>query len=400
MKVDYVQRILNSRVYEVARETPLDEATALSARLGVRFLLKREDLQPVHSYKLRGAYNKMCRLTHAELENGVVCNSSGNHAQGVALSAEKLGVRAVVVMPATTPSIKVSAVKAYGASVILYGESYSDTYEELHRQIDEHGYTYIAPFDDPDVIAGQGTVAKEILEQRPEVDSIFVPIGGGGFAAGVSAYVKGVKPSVKVYGVEPDDSDCMARSIEAGHPVTVEHPGLFADGVCVKRPGDETFRICRECLDGVVRVKMSEICEATEDIFEATRSVCEPAGALGLAALKKTVKHGETAVAIISGANMNFASLYFVSADAAFARLKDEVLADGRVDLAEARYILSLLDESFTPSEPLARLMRLLRTAVGDGAVSEAQSQEIARALDETLNLQMTTAEERRRFMY
>ena len=398
--IDYVSRIESARVYDIARVTALDRARRLSDCLGANIYLKREDTQEVHSFKIRGAYQKMSGLSATERAKGVLAASAGNHAQGVALSAKVLGTKATIVMPETTPRIKIDEVASYGAEIVLKGETYSDAAEEAKRLVAEKGLMFIPPYDDPDVIAGQGTVAKEILEQCPEVGSIFVPIGGGGFAAGVSAYVKGVKPSVKVYGVEPDDSDCMARSIEAGHPVTLEHPGLFADGVCVKRPGDETFRICRECLDGIVRVSMSETCMATQDIFEATRSVCEPAGALGLAALKKTVKRGETAVAIISGANMNFASLSFVSADAAFARLKDEVLADGRVDLAEAQLILTLLDESLTPSEPLANLMKLLRTAVGNGSVSEGQSREIARALGETLNLQMTTAEERRRFMY
>ena len=397
---DYVARIESARVYDVARVTSLDLARRLSDRLGANVLLKREDTQEVHSFKIRGAYQKMSGLSAAERAKGVLAASAGNHAQGVALSAKVLGMKATIVMPETTPRIKSDEVASYGAEIVLKGETYSDAAEEAKRLVAEKGHTFIPPYDDPDVIAGQGTVAKEILEQRPDVDSIFVPIGGGGFAAGVAAYVKGVKPTVKVYGVEPDDSDCMARSLEAGHPVTVEHPGLFADGVCVRRPGDETFRICRACLDGVVRVRMSEICEATLDVFEATRSVCEPAGALGLAALTKTVKRGETAVAIVSGANLNFASLCFVSSDAAFARFRDEVLADGRVDLAEARRLLTLLDEVFTPSEPLVRLMKLLRTAVGDGAVSEAQSRDIARTLDETLNLRMRTAEERRRFMY
>ena len=397
---DYVSKIDAARVYDVARVTSLDRARRLSDRLGAEVLLKREDTQDVHSFKIRGAYNKMCRLSADELAKGVLAASAGNHAQGVALSAKKLGTKATIVMPETTPRIKYEEVASYGAEIVLKGETYSDAAEEAKRLVREKGLTFIPPYDDPDVIAGQGTVAKEILEQRPEVDAIFVPIGGGGFAAGVSAYVKGVRPSVRVYGVEPVDSDCMARSIEAGHPVTVERPGLFADGVCVRRPGDETFRICRACLDGIVRVTMSEICEATEDIFEATRSVCEPAGALGLAALKKTVKRGETAAAIVSGANMNFASLCFVSSDAAFARLKNEVLADGRVDLEEARYILKLLEEGFTPSAPIFRLMGLLRAAVDAGDVSEALSDEVARTLDEALNLRIMTAEERRRFMY
>ena len=398
--LDYVARIKTARVYDVARVTALDRARRLSDRLGAEVYLKREDTQDVHSFKIRGAYQKMSGLSAEERAKGVLAASAGNHAQGVALSAKVLGMKATIVMPETTPRIKSDEVASYGAEIVLKGETYSDAAEEAKRLVAERGLTFIPPYDDPDVIAGQGTVAKEILEQCPDVGAIFVPIGGGGFAAGVSAYVKGVNPSVKVYGVEPDDSDCMARSIEAGHPVTLEHPGLFAGGVCVKRPGDETFRICRECLDGIVRVTMSETCMATEDIFEATRSVCEPAGALALAALKRTVKRGETAAAIVSGANMNFASLYFVSSDAAFARLRDKVLADGRADLEEARYILGLLDESFTPSEPLARLMGLLRTAVGGGAVSEALSRDIARTLDEALNLRMVTAEERRRFMY
>ena len=397
---DYVSKIDAARVYEVARVTSLDRARRLSGRLGAEVYLKREDTQDVHSFKIRGAYQKMSGLSADELARGVLAASAGNHAQGVALSAQRLGTKATIVMPETAPRLKVEEVASYGAEIVLKGETYSDAAEEAKRLVREKGLTFIPPYDDSDVIAGQGTVAKEILKERPEVDAIFVPIGGGGFAAGVSAYVKGVRPSVRVYGVEPVDSDCMARSIEAGHPVTVEHPGLFADGVCVKRPGDETFRICRACLDGIVRVTMSETCMATQDIFEATRSVCEPAGALGLAALKKTVKRGETAVAIVSGANMNFASLCFVSSDAAFAWLKDEVLADGRIDLGEARYILGLLTESFTPSAPVSRLMGLLRAAVDAGSVSKAQSDEIARTLDEALNLQMVTAEERHRFMY
>ena len=397
---DYVACIDSARVYDVARVTALDRARRLSDRLGANVFLKREDTQEIHSFKIRGAYQKMSGLLAAERAKGVLAASAGNHAQGVALSAKVLGVKATIVMPETTPRIKIDEVASYGAEIVLNGETYSDAAEAAKRLVTEKGLTFIPPYDDPDVIAGQGTVAKEILGQRPDVNAIFVPIGGGGFAAGVSAYVKGVKPSVKVYGVEPDDSDCMARSIAAGRPVTLEHPGLFADGVCVKRPGDETFRICRTCLDGVVRVSMSETCQATEDVFEATRSVCEPAGALALAALKKTVKRGETAAAIVSGANMNFASLCFVSSDAAFARLKDEVLADGRVDPEEARHILKLLEEGFTPSAPISRLMGLLRAAVDAGDVSETLSDEIARTLDEALNLRIMTAEERRRFMY
>ena len=398
-EIDYVTRVESARVYEVARVTSLDRARRLSDRLGAEVLLKREDTQDVHSFKIRGAYNKMCRLSADELAKGVLAASAGNHAQGVALSAKVLGTKATIVMPETTPRIKYEEVASYGAEIVLKGETYSDAAEEAKRLVREKGLAFIPPYDDPDVIAGQGTVAKEILEQCPEVDAIFVPIGGGGFAAGVSAYVKGVRPSVRVYGVEPVDSDCMARSIEAGHPVTVERPGLFADGVCVRRPGDETFRVCRDCLDGIVRVTMSEICEATENIFEATRSVCEPAGALGLAALKRTVKRGETAAAIVSGANMNFASLSFISTDSCFARIRDEVMADGKVDLEEAKRILHLLDVVFTPFEPTARLIALLRESISAGSVSAAQSRAIAQAIDDALNLRVETAEARRNLM-
>lgn len=314
MKMNYLTKILNANVYDVARETPLEEASALSRKFGCRFLLKREDLQSVHSYKIRGAYNKMSSLSSKELAKGVICASAGNHAQGVALSAQRLGCRATIVMPVTTPEIKTSAVRALGAEIVLHGDSYSDTYSELHRQIDEHGYVYIPPFDDPDVIAGQGTVGKEILEQAGRgLDAVFVPIGGGGLAAGVSVYIKSVRPGVKVYGVEPEDSDCMSRSIKAGRRVCIENPGLFADGVCVKEPGAETFKICRECLDGIVRVSTAETCTAIKDIFEATRAVCEPAGALALAAAKKTARKGETCACVVSGANMNFDRIRFVS---------------------------------------------------------------------------------------
>ena len=312
--MDYLTKILNATVYEVADETPLDEAAALSERYSCRFLLKREDLQSVHSYKIRGAYNKMSQLPRSALEKGVLAASAGNHAQGVALSAKKLGVKATIVMPVTTPEIKVNAVKAHGAKIVLHGDGYSDCAEEAARIVKETGVTFIPPYDDPDVIAGQGTVAKEILEQAGRsLDAVFVPVGGGGLAAGVSVYVKSVRPWVKVYGVEPEDSDCMYRSLKAGRRVEIETPGLFADGVCVKKPGEETFRLCRENLDGIVRVSTAETCAAIKDIFEATRAVCEPAGALALAAAKKTAKKGETYACVISGANMNFDRIRFVS---------------------------------------------------------------------------------------
>lgn len=310
----YLKKILNATVYDVALETPLDEMAALSRKYGCRFLLKREDLQPVHSYKIRGAYNKMSQLPKAALAKGVLAASAGNHAQGVALSARKLGVKATIVMPVTTPEIKINAVKAWGAKIVLFGDGYSDCAEEAARLVKETGVTFIPPYDDPDVIAGQGTVAKEILEQAGrKLDAIFVPIGGGGLAAGVAEYVKAVRPEVKVIGVEPEDSDCMYRSIQAGKRVTLENPGLFADGVCVKKPGEETFRICREKLDGIVRVSTAEMCAAIKDIFEATRAICEPAGALALSAAKKTARKGETYACIVSGANMNFDRIRFVS---------------------------------------------------------------------------------------
>lgn len=311
--MNYLIKILNASVYDVAIKTPLDEASELSKKYGCRFLLKREDLQSVHSYKIRGAYNKMRSLSRDVLERGVLAASAGNHAQGVALSAKKLGIKATIVMPVTTPEIKINAVKAHGANIVLHGDGYSDCAEEAARLVKKLGLTFIPPYDDPDVIAGQGTVGKEILDDvGRELDAVFVPIGGGGLAAGVSAYIKKVRPGVKVYGVEPEDSDCMFQSLKSGRRVTLDNPGLFADGVCVKKPGEETFRLCRENLDGIIRVSTAETCAAIKDIFEATRAVCEPAGALGLAAAKKVAKKGETYASVISGANMNFDRIRFV----------------------------------------------------------------------------------------
>lgn len=311
--MNYLIKILNASVYDAAIKTPLDEASELSKKYGCRFLLKREDLQSVHSYKIRGAYNKMRSLSREVLERGVLAASAGNHAQGVALSAKKLGIKATIVMPVTTPEIKINAVKAHGANIVLHGDGYSDCAEEAARLVKKLGLTFIPPYDDPDVIAGQGTVGKEILDDvGRELDAVFVPIGGGGLAAGVSAYIKKVRPGVKVYGVEPEDSDCMFQSLKAGRRVTLDNPGLFADGVCVKKPGEETFRLCRENLDGIIRVSTAETCAAIKDIFEATRAVCEPAGALALAAAKKVAKKGETYASVISGANMNFDRIRFV----------------------------------------------------------------------------------------
>jgi threonine dehydratase len=328
---DYLRKILNARVYDVAIESPLEEAAALSKKSGNRFLLKREDLQSVHSFKIRGAYNKMSMLSKEALSKGVLAASAGNHAQGVALSAQKLGCKATIVMPVTTPEIKISSVKSFGANIVLAGDSYSDAAEEAARLVKEKGYTFIPPYDDPDVIAGQGTVAMEILRQRSgKIDAIFVPVGGGGFAAGVAVYVKSVRPEIKVFGVEPADSDCMARSIEAGHRIEMPEVGLFADGVAVKKPGKLTFELCKDYLDGIVRVKTSETCAAIKDVFEATRAVCEPAGALALAAAKKyaetTGAKNETYVSIVSGANMNFDRIRFVSEETEIGEKREAIL--------------------------------------------------------------------------
>lgn len=308
---DYLKRILLSRVYDVAVETPLEEAQTLSRRLGAHILLKREDLQPVFSFKLRGAYNKMARLSAEELSRGVIAASAGNHAQGVALAAKRLGCEATIVMPVTTPAIKIGAVRRLGAQVALSGESFSDAQEHARELIRQTGAIFIAPFDDADIIAGQGTIGMEILRQHPgKIDAMFVPVGGGGMAAGVAAWVKNLRPEIRVIGVEPVDSDAMRRSIEAGYPVVMSDVGLFADGVAVKQVGEETFAVCRDLLDEIVTVETDSICAAIKDIFEATRVVAEPAGALALAGLKawqgKNKLAEPTLVAIISGANMNF----------------------------------------------------------------------------------------------
>lgn len=306
----YLRRILLSRVYDVAEVTPLEKAKQLSERLGNAIWLKREDLQPIFSFKIRGAYNKMAKLGADALNRGVIAASAGNHAQGVALSARKLGCRATIVMPETTPAIKINAVSALGAQVVLHGESFSDAGQYAEHLISETGAIYIPPFDDPDVIAGQGTIGMEILRQCPDLSAVFVPIGGGGMAAGIAAYIKNVSPEISVIGVEPGDSDAMRQSILAGEPITLPDVGLFADGVAVKRVGDETFALCRDLLDEIITVNTDSICGAVKDIFEATRVVAEPAGALALAGLRQWVAQtGEknlNLVAVVSGANMNF----------------------------------------------------------------------------------------------
>ena len=332
MKNDYLERILKSRVYDVAIESPLDPAPGLSKRLGNRVLIKREDLQAVFSFKLRGAYNKMAGLPQSRLRRGVIAASAGNHAQGVALAAQRLGCKAVIVMPVTTPRIKVDAVAARGAEVVLHGDSYSEAYNKALKLKRSRGLAFVHPYDDPEVIAGQGTVGMEILRQHPRtIDAIFVPVGGGGLISGIAAYVKRVRPSVKVIGVEPVDADAMTRSLKAGRRVKLDHVGLFADGVAVKEVGRETFRLCRELVDGMVLADTDEMCAAIKDVFEDTRVVLEPAGALAIAGAKAWIeKHrlkNKTLIAVASGANTNFDRLRFIAEEAELGEHREALLA-------------------------------------------------------------------------
>ena len=314
----YLQKVLTARVYDIAIESALDDAPRLSARLDNRVLLKREDTQPVFSFKLRGAYNKMAHLSQAALKRGVICASAGNHAQGVALAARHLGCRALIVMPTTTPAIKLGAVRALGGEVVLHGDSYSDAYAHALELENKRGLSFVHPFDDPDVIAGQGTIAMEILRQHPEpIDAIFVAVGGGGLISGIAAYVKAVRPEIRIVGVQMDDSDAMLRSIRAGRRVRLDDVGLFSDGTAVRFVGAETFRLARRLVDDWVVVDTDAACAAIKDVFEDTRSILEPAGALGVAAIKRYAHErgtrGETYVAITCGANMNFDRLRFVA---------------------------------------------------------------------------------------
>jgi threonine dehydratase len=332
MAIDYLQKILTAKVYDVAIETPLDLAPTLSARLGSRVLLKREDQQPVFSFKLRGAYNKMAHLSAAARARGVIAASAGNHAQGVALAAERLSCKATIVMPVTTPRIKVDAVRGRGAEVVLFGDSYSDAYAHavgLGRTL--HA-TFVHPYDDPDVIAGQGTIGMEILRQwQGPLDAIFVAVGGGGLISGIAAYVKRVRPDVKVIGVQPVDSDAMTRSLAAGRRVALPHVGLFADGVAVKEVGRETFRLARQLVDDMILVDTDATCAALKDVFEDTRSILEPAGALAVAGVKvwaeRHKSRGHTWVAIACGANMNFDRLRFVAERAEVGERREAILA-------------------------------------------------------------------------
>jgi threonine dehydratase len=320
---DYLQKTLNARVYDVAIVTPLQTAKNLSQRLGNTVLLKREDQQEVHSFKLRGAYNKMAHLTPAQLKKGVICASAGNHAQGVALSASKMGIRSVIVMPMTTPQLKVDAVRGFGGEVVLFGESYSDAYTHAVTLEKKLGLSFVHPFDDPDVIAGQGTVAMEMLQQLQtqnlgELDAVFVAIGGGGLISGVASYIKAVNPAIKVIGVQMNDSNAMIQSVKAKKRVTLSDVGLFSDGTAVKLVGEETFRVVNSGLvDDYIEVTTDAVCAAIKDVFVDTRSIVEPAGALAVAAIKQYVaKHkskGKTFAAILCGANMNFDRLRFVA---------------------------------------------------------------------------------------
>lgn len=315
---DYLKAILTARVYDVAIESPLDATPALSRRLGNNVLLKREDLQEVFSFKLRGAYNKMAHLSPAELKRGVICASAGNHAQGVALAAQKLGAKATIVMPVTTPSIKVQACMRRGANVVLKGDSYHEASQHAHSLAKSRKLTYVHPYDDPLVIAGQGTIGMEILRQHQHpIEAVFVPVGGGGLIAGIAAYIKQISPATKVIGVEPEDSNAMYASLKAGKRVELSHVNLFADGVAVKQVGAETFRIVRELVDEVILVNTDEICAAIKDIYEDTRSVVEPSGGLAIAGAKRYVERekikDKTLVALACGANMNFDRLRFVA---------------------------------------------------------------------------------------
>ncbi len=332
MPSDYLERILNARVYDVAQETPLEYAPNLSARLNNKLLLKREDMQSVFSFKLRGAYNKMAQLPPDMLAQGTIAASAGNHAQGVALAASRLGTQAIIVMPVTTPQVKIDAVKARGGEVVLYGDTYDDAYAYARQLEAEKGLTFIHPFDDPDVIAGQGTIGMEILRQyQKPIHAIFVAIGGGGLISGIAAYVKRLRPEIKIIGVEPVDADAMYQSLKAGYRVRLSQVGLFADGVAVREVGKETFRLCQQYVDEVILVDTDDTCAAIKDVFEDTRSILEPAGALAIAAAKAYVEReqiqDQTLIAVACGANMNFDRLRFVAERAEFGERREAIFA-------------------------------------------------------------------------
>jgi threonine dehydratase len=332
MHPDYLERILTARVYDVAQETPLELAPNLTARLNNRLLLKREDMQSVFSFKLRGAYNKMANLPPDLLAQGVIAASAGNHAQGVALGARRLGTRAVIVMPVTTPQVKIDAVRSYGGEVLLHGDTYDDAYAQARQLEAEKGMTFIHPFDDPDVIAGQGTIGMEILRQcQQPIHAIFVAIGGGGLISGIAAYIKRLRPEIKIIGVEPVDADSMYQSLQAGQRVRLPQVGLFADGVAVRQVGEETFRLCQQYVDEIIRVDTDDTCAAIKDVFEDTRSILEPAGALAIAAAKTYVEReaisDQTLIAVACGANMNFDRLRFVAERAELGERREAIFA-------------------------------------------------------------------------
>ena len=352
-----IKQIMTSKVYEAAVETPLEESAILSQALGNRVLLKREDLQPVFSFKLRGAYNRIANLTQAQREQGVITASAGNHAQGVAFSGQKLGIETTIVMPVTTPGIKVAAVRAFGARVVQFGDNYSEAADHCAHLVAQSGMIFIPPFDDELVIAGQGTVAEELLRQSAgRMDAVFVPVGGGGLLAGMAAFLKEFCPEVKVIGVEPVDSDAMTRSLKAGQRVKLDSVGIFADGVAVREVGQLTFDICRQFVDEMIQVDTDEICSAIKSVYQATRSIVEPAGALALAGLKKYVRDrhvtGQSLVAINSGANMNFDRLRYVAE---------------RTLIGEKQEALFAVTIPETPGS----LFRFCREVVGDRNITE-----------------------------
>lgn len=328
---EYLRQILRSPVYEVANVTPLQTMPRLSARIGNQVQIKREDRQPVHSFKLRGAYNMVSHLTEAQKAAGVIAASAGNHAQGMALSGTKLGIKTTIVMPRTTPDIKVEAVRGFGGEVLLHGSNFDEAKAEAERLSKEQGYTFVPPFDHPLVIAGQGTIGMEMLQQNGHLDYIFVPVGGGGLAAGVAVLVKQLMPEIQVIAVEPEDSACLKAALDAGKPVVLDQVSMFADGVAVKRIGDETFRLCQQYIDGHVTVSSDEICAAVKDIFEDTRAIAEPSGALALAGLKKFAEQqqlkGKQLGTVLSGANTNFHGLRYVSERCELGEKREGLLA-------------------------------------------------------------------------
>jgi len=333
MSNDYLERILKARVYDVAIESPLEQAPRLSRRLGNKVLFKREDLQPVFSFKIRGAYNKIAHLSETAAQRGVICASAGNHAQGVALAAKRRGIPATIVMPTSTPQIKVQAVVNFGGNAVLHGDDFEQAYDHAMTLAHEQSLAFVHPFDDPDVIAGQGTVGMEILQQHAGdgIHAIFIPVGGGGLIAGVAAYVKYLFPKVRIIGVEPEDSAAMYESLLAKKRVSLERAGSFADGVAVRRVGEETFRLCREYVDEVILVNNDEICAAIQDVFEDNRTVVEPSGALAVAGIKRYVAREQcrdkTLIAINSGANMNFDRLRHVAERADIGGYREALIA-------------------------------------------------------------------------